>query len=115
MDNDPRVAAIVAAAKAEDCDYGARAQCTSRHPDKPWFWCAPCLARELAALSAVPVPAPTAEEAFKAGYHCRWHKAQGAYCFDPAMSPGDSDGAFAAWLSQAGSLHCADFVSKGTP
>jgi hypothetical protein len=37
------------------------------------------------------------EQAFKAGYHCRWHKDQGYYCFDPAMSPGDPDGAFRAW------------------
>lgn len=37
------------------------------------------------------------EVAFKAGYHCRWHREQGEYCFDPAMSPGDPDGAYAAW------------------
>lgn len=60
------------------------------------------------ALLAAHVPSVTAtadasdaqdsiEAAFKAGYHCRWHREQGAYCFDPAMSPGDPDGAFAAW------------------
>jgi hypothetical protein len=36
--------------------------------------------------------------AFQAGYHCRWHRDQGFYCFDPAMSPGDPEGAYAAWL-----------------
>lgn len=48
----------------------------------------------LAARPAVPVG-----QAFKAGYHCRWHREVGAYCFDPAMSPGDPDGAYAAWLA----------------
>lgn len=38
------------------------------------------------------------EQAFKAGYHCRWHREQGVYCFDPMMSPGDPDGAYQAWL-----------------
>lgn len=38
------------------------------------------------------------EEAFKAGYHCRWHKETGKYNFDPAMAPGDPDGAYLDWL-----------------
>lgn len=38
------------------------------------------------------------EEAFKAGYHCRWHKELGEYYFDPAMSPGDPEGAYWAWM-----------------
>ena len=42
------------------------------------------------------------EEAFKAGYHCRWHNEQGFYRFDPAMSPGDPDGAYRAWLVDKG-------------
>lgn len=39
------------------------------------------------------------EAAFKAGYHCSWHREQGVYCFDPAMSPGDPDSAYKAWLA----------------
>jgi hypothetical protein len=39
------------------------------------------------------------EAAFKAGYHCTWHVNHDAYCFDPNMSPGDSDGAYKAWLA----------------
>lgn len=38
------------------------------------------------------------EAAFKAGYHCQWHRDIGRYTFDPAMSPGDVQGAYAAWL-----------------
>lgn len=38
------------------------------------------------------------EEGFKAGYHCQWIADEGRYIFDPAMKPGDADGAFAAWL-----------------
>lgn len=38
--------------------------------------------------------------AFKAGYHCRWDRLAGEYGFDPAMAPGDPDGAYAAWLQQ---------------
>jgi hypothetical protein len=38
------------------------------------------------------------KKAFKAGYHCRWHKDVGSYCFDPEMCPGDPDGAYKAWL-----------------
>jgi hypothetical protein len=41
------------------------------------------------------------ERAFKAGYHCRWHREQGSYCFDPTMSPGDPEGAYAAWLRES--------------
>lgn len=37
------------------------------------------------------------DAAFRAGYHCRWHRDVGRYCFDPAMSPGDPEGAYAAW------------------
>jgi hypothetical protein len=39
------------------------------------------------------------EAAFKAGYHCRWHRDTGRYNFDPAMAPGDPDGAYTAWLA----------------
>jgi hypothetical protein len=39
------------------------------------------------------------EEAFKAGYHCQWIGAEMRYIFDPAMKPGDPDGAYAAWLT----------------
>jgi len=41
--------------------------------------------------------APTVKEAFKAGYHCQWIRAEKRYIFDSAMTPGDPDGAFAAW------------------
>jgi hypothetical protein len=51
----------------------------------------------LDAIAELLAPGEAVEAAFRAGYHCRWHKEQGAYCFDPAMSPGDPDGAFAAW------------------
>jgi hypothetical protein len=37
-------------------------------------------------------------EAFNAGYHCNWGR--GKYCFDPAMRPGDPDGAYWAWWQQ---------------
>jgi len=37
------------------------------------------------------------ERAFKAGYHCQWLRHENRYIFDPAMKPGDPDGAFAAW------------------
>jgi hypothetical protein len=59
----------------------------------------------VAAYSPAAAPVPCAaspadiEQAFKAGYHCRWHRQQGLYCFDPAMSPGDPDGAYQAWLT----------------
>jgi deoxycytidylate deaminase len=67
-----------------------------------------CIGNLLKALkSAAPAEPPSRaaapqeeEAAFKAGYHCRWHRDQGSYCFDPAMSPGDPDGAYAAWLNQ---------------
>jgi len=39
------------------------------------------------------------EEAFKAGYHCQWIRAEMRYIFDPAMKPGDPDGAYQAWLA----------------
>lgn len=38
------------------------------------------------------------EEAFLAGYHCQWNKDLRTFIFDPAMSPGDPDGAYRAWL-----------------
>ncbi len=53
------------------------------------------------ALAASRPQEPALEDAFRAGYHCRWHKDTGSYCFDPVMSPGDPDGAFAAWLAAA--------------
>jgi hypothetical protein len=37
------------------------------------------------------------EEAFRAGYHCQWIRAEGRYIFDPLLKPGDPDGAFATW------------------
>lgn len=37
-------------------------------------------------------------EAFNAGYHCNWDR--GKYRFDPAMRPGDPDGAYWAWWQQ---------------
>lgn len=40
------------------------------------------------------------EEAFKAGYHCQWIRSEHRYIFDPLMSPGDPDGAFAAWIDR---------------
>lgn len=50
-----------------------------------------------AGLRAPSPPAADIEQAFRAGYHCRWHKDTGTYNFDPEMSPGDPDGAYAAW------------------
>lgn len=44
-------------------------------------------------------------EGFRAGYHCRWHKDQGAYTFDPALAPGDPEGAYAAWVAHRGEPH----------
>lgn len=35
------------------------------------------------------------EQAFRAGYHATW--TGDAYTFDPALKPGDPNGAFAAW------------------
>ncbi len=40
------------------------------------------------------------EQAFRGGYHCQWIKDDRRYIFDPAMSPGDPDGAFRAWLME---------------
>ena len=37
------------------------------------------------------------ETAFKAGYCCQWVQGACIYIFDPAMKPGDPDGAFNAW------------------
>jgi hypothetical protein len=48
-----------------------------------WWWVAGC-DRE--------------ERAFKAGYHCQWVRDESRYIFDPAMKPGDPDGAYNAWL-----------------
>jgi hypothetical protein len=39
------------------------------------------------------------EEGFKAGYHCQWIRSEMRYIFDPAIKPGDPDGAFKAWLN----------------
>ena len=60
--------------------------------------------RELAELEAAwqARPEPSAEAAFKAGYHCQWDAYQQRYYFDQALKPGDTDGAFAAWLSALG-------------
>lgn len=38
------------------------------------------------------------EKAFKAGYHCVWIRKEKRYIFDPAMKPGDPDGAYRAWV-----------------
>jgi len=40
------------------------------------------------------------EAAFKAGYPCIWVKPEMRYIFDPLMTPGDPDGAYADWLRQ---------------
>jgi hypothetical protein len=37
------------------------------------------------------------KSAFRAGYHCTWNIDRAEFCFDPAMSPGDPDGAYEAW------------------
>jgi hypothetical protein len=50
------------------------------------------------AVAVVGEATPQLEAAFRAGYHCRWHRDIGRYNFDPAMAPGDPEGAFAAWL-----------------
>ena len=68
--------------------------------------CADCLRQRVSAIETALSEAEqrgaqrAQEAAFRAGYHCRWHKEQGAYCFDPAMSPGDPDGAYTAWLRE---------------
>ena len=92
-------------------DHQARARAIAEKAD---HYCDFCISnerhadesrRELAAAIAAygaTVERETLERAFKAGYHCRWHREQGEYCFDPAMSPGDPDGAFQAWLRAEG-------------
>jgi hypothetical protein len=40
------------------------------------------------------------ETAFKAGYHCRWQRDGMRYTFDPALAPGDPEGAYAAWRKE---------------
>lgn len=58
--------------------------------------------RDLAVRQAAPSGDDAAlreERAFKAGYHCRWHQGFRTYLFDPALCPGDADGAYAAWLA----------------
>ena len=49
------------------------------------------MGRDLAAARAAE------ETAFKAGYHCQWLRDEGRYIFDPAMKPGDPDGAWLAY------------------
>jgi hypothetical protein len=73
----------------------------SDYDQQTWRIVAAAFDEAIDAAAPVPCAASPAdlEKAFKAGYHCRWHRQQGLYCFDPAMSPGDPDGAYQAWLT----------------
>jgi hypothetical protein len=39
------------------------------------------------------------EDAFRGGYHCAWMIELGRYSFDPALKPGDPDGAWRAYCA----------------
>ncbi len=101
MTDDPRAAAFEQALKQleawqtandeafEWCDYDMEIEASKRA-----FAIAAALLK-----AAPPAEGPTIEQAFKAGYHCQWIRAGHRYIFDPAMKPGDPDGAFDAWLA----------------